>query len=397
MTRVILFTGKGGVGKTTTAAATALELSRRGHRVVVTSADPAHSLADVLDTELGSDPREVAPGCRAQQVDALDRMEASWGEVRTWLVDLLGWAGLSAMEAEELALLPGLEELVSLMEIESLAGSGEYDVVVVDCAPTAETIRLLSMPEVLDWYMRKAFPASRRLSRLVGPVVSRLSDVPMASPEVFDALERFHEKLVAVRELLADDSVTTARIVVTPEKVVLAEARRSYAYLSMFGYHCDAVVVNRVIPDGATGEFMETWRDAQALQMGEIPRWFAPLSVLSCPLEAGEIIGRDPLGSRGEALWAGVDPLADLSPGAPVQVEYRGSQPVLVLSLPHVERQEIDLVHSHGEELSVAVGPYRRNLMLPAGLRGRSVRRAAVHDDALRIEFGPCTTSEAGT
>ena len=183
MTRVILFTGKGGVGKTTTAAATALELSRRGHRVVVTSADPAHSLADVLDTELGSDPREVAPGCRAQQVDALDRMEASWGEVRTWLVDLLGWAGLSAMEAEELALLPGLEELVSLMEIESLAGSGEYDVVVVDCAPTAETIRLLSMPEVLDWYMRKAFPASRRLSRLVGPVVSRLSDVPMASPK----------------------------------------------------------------------------------------------------------------------------------------------------------------------------------------------------------------------
>lgn len=385
--RVLLFTGKGGVGKTTTASATAMELASRGHRVVVTSADPAHSLADVFAVRLGCEPLEVAPGCFAQQVDALDRMEESWGDVRSWLVELLDWAGLSVLEAEELAVLPGLEELVALMEIESLARSGSHDVVVVDCAPTAETIRLLSLPDVLDWYIRRAFPASRRLTRIAGPILAKVSDVPMATPEVFDAVERFHAQLISVRGLLTDDSLTTARIVVTPEQVVLAEARRTFTYLSMFGYHTDAVVVNRLLPQGTDDPFLGQMVEAQQRQMLNIAADFQPLRVVSSPHAGGEIIGTEPLSRHGSTLWGGVDPLEDLSPGAPVSIRYRDDHPVLVISLPNTSSEEIDLASTDGD-LAVAVGPYRRNLSLPSALRGRRVMRAEVADDELCIEFG---------
>lgn len=384
--RVLLFTGKGGVGKTTTAAATAVELASRGHRVVVTSADPAHSLADVLAVRLGCEPTEVTPGCFAQQVDALERMEDSWGDVRSWLVELLDWAGLSALEAEELAVLPGLEELVALMEIESLARSGSHDVVVVDCAPTAETIRLLSLPDVLDWYIRRAFPASRRLIRIAGPVLARVSDVPVATPEVFDAVERFHAQLISVRDLLTDDSRTTARIVVTPEQVVLAEARRTLTYLSMFGYHTDAVVVNRLLPLGSADPFLAQMVESQQQQMRNVAEDFQPLRVFSSPHAGGEIIGSEPLRRHGSTLWDGADPLSDFSPGSPVSVRYRDDHPVLVISLPNTTGKEIDLVSADGD-LTVAVGPYRRNLALPSALRGRRVVRAEVADDQLCIEF----------
>ncbi len=387
--RVLLFTGKGGVGKTTTAAATAMEIAARGHRVVVTSADPAHSLADVFDVELGGEPTEVAPLCRAQQVDVLERMERSWGDVRSWLVELLDWAGLSQLEAEELAVLPGLEELISLLEIESLARCGDHDVVVVDCAPTAETIRLLSLPDVLDWYIRRAFPASRRITRLVGPVLSRVSDVPLAGPAVFDSVERFHRQLTSVRELLTDHEVTTARIVVTPEEVVLAEARRTFAYLSMFGYHTDAVVVNRVLPRESSDPFMQRMIEAQAPLLRNLPETFHPLEVVESPHAGSEVIGAARLAEHGSVLWNGLDPLCDLAPGAPMSVRYHDDRPVLVMTLPNTASDQIDLTSVDGE-LAVALGPYRRSIALPVALRGRSVSRAEVSAGELRIEFEAC-------
>ncbi len=385
---MLLFTGKGGVGKTTTAAATALELAGRGHRVVVTSADPAHSLEDAFDLEIGSEPSSVAPRCDAQQLDALATVEESWGDIRTWLVDVFDWAGLSAVEAEELALLPGFEELVALMEIERLVAAGEHDVVVVDCAPTAETIRLLSLPNVLDWYIRHLFPASRRLTRVVGPVLARVSDVPVASPEVFDSLERFHRQLAAVRDLLTDPERTLARIVVTPERMVVAEARRTLTYLSLFGYRSDAVVVNRILPDDAEGSFVQQWREAQALQLDAIREGFDPLRVLRAGLGAEEIIGVDRLTLHGKAMWEGVDPVEALSAGVLMRMEHDDDLSRLHLQLPHVSAADVDLVESGGE-LAVAVGPYRRNLMLPSSLRGRKVVRARVVHPELVIEFAP--------
>ena len=392
--KVLLFTGKGGVGKTTTAAATAVELAQRGRRVVVTSADPAHSLADVFDVAVGPEPTAVAARCDAQQLDALARMEDSWGEIRSWMVAVLDWAGMSAVEAEELALLPGFEELVALMEIERLVNAGHHDVVVVDCAPTAETIRLLSLPDALDWYVRHLFAPSRRLARIARPVVSRLSDVPLASPEVFDAFEDFHSKLLRVRDLLTDPDTTRARIVVTPERVVVSEAMRTLTYLSLFGYRVDAVVVNRLLPaaDGDGGQavdgFMERMRDAQGRQMAGIGERFAPLRILTAELAADEVVGVDRLGDHGKRMWDGLEPEGRLSDMPGMRMEHDGDESRLVLPLPSVTSEEVGLVESGGE-LVVTVGPYRRNLALPSSLRSRPVTGARVRGSDLVVGFGP--------
>jgi len=386
--RTLLFTGKGGVGKTTTAAATALELASRGHRVVVTSADPAHSLADAFGVDLGDEPTEVAPRCHGQQVNALERMESSWAEIRTWLMEVFNWAGLSAVEAEELAVFPGFEELVALLEVDRLATCAEYDVVVVDCAPTAESVRLLSLPDILDWYMRRLFPASRRLTRLVGPVLSRVSDVPVAPSEVFDTAERFHRQLARVRDLLTDPTATSVRMVVTPERMVLAEARRTLTYLSLFGHHVDAVVVNRVLPGGHGDVFMDAWRAAQAEQLVAIEEAFAPLPLLTATHAPGEILGVEDLAAHGKAIWVDRDPLDDLSPGEHLRLEHRDGVAVLVMALPHVCGDDVDLADVGGH-LAVAVGPYRRNLVLPDSLKGRGVDSARVQDGHLEVFFAP--------
>jgi arsenite-transporting ATPase len=389
--QVLLFTGKGGVGKTTTAAAPALVLAERGRRVALTSADPAHSLADALEVPLGSTPVEVAPDCWAQQLDALERMESSWGEIRSWLVEVMDWAGLSAMEAEELAILPGFEELVALLEIDRLAGCGRYDVVVVDCAPTAESIRLLSLPDLLSWYMDRLFPASRRLTRLVRPVLARVSDLPVASGEVFDAVERFHHHLEEVRRLLTDAERTSVRLVLTPERMSVAEARRTHTYLALFGYHVDAVVANRVLPPEGRGAFLTSMRAAQRVQLDCIDEAFAPLPVLRAAHAPGEVLGAGALLEHGRGLWAARDPLDDLCPGRGLELEHRDGVAVLSIELPGATAHEVEVGQSD-TDLAVAVGPYRRNLALPDSLRHRPVRRARVRDGRLEVIFdGPVT------
>jgi arsenite/tail-anchored protein-transporting ATPase len=250
--RVLLFTGKGGVGKTTTAAATALAAANDGLRTAIMSTDPAHSLADSFGVELGDELVEVAPKCFAQQLDAQARMESSWGEIRDYLRGVFDWAGLDDVEAEELSVVPGLDEVFALGDIKTHAESGEWDVLVVDCAPTAETIRLLSLPDILAWYMERVFPMGRRMNRMIGPVLSRVTNLPVAGDEVFGASRRFYDRLDGVKELLADASVTSVRLVVNPERMVIAEARRTYTYLSLFGYRVDAVVANRLLPDEIT-------------------------------------------------------------------------------------------------------------------------------------------------
>ncbi len=385
--RVLLFTGKGGVGKTTSAAATALTLAARGKRVLVTSADPAHSLGDALGADLGTEPALVAPRCWAQQVDALERMEQSWGDIRGWLVDVFNWAGLSTVEAEELATFPGVEELVALLEIETLFGSGRFDVIVVDCAPTAESLRLLSLPDMLDWYMQKLFPASKRISRLVSPVLSRLTDIPMADPAVFTSGERLQRQLTRVRDLLTNPEITSVRLVLTPEKMVVAEARRSHTYLSLFGYHVDAAIINRLLPEHLSSEFMDDWRKAQSEQVKLIEEAFDPMTLLRAPLHPGEVLGPSALTEFGQEIWAEHDPESDLHPGRPLRMErdVNGSS-VLVMELPNVDGDEIRMTQQDCE-VSISVGPYRRNLLLPDSLRGRQVSSAIISEGELRLGF----------
>jgi arsenite/tail-anchored protein-transporting ATPase len=389
--RVLLFTGKGGVGKTTTAAATAVHLAAAGQRVLATSADPAHSLADSMDVALGSAPTEVRPGCWAQQLDARERLEESWNDIREWMLEVLDWAGVAAIEAEELAVVPGLDELFALTELESLVASGDYDTIVVDCAPTAETIRLLSLPDILSWYMDRLFPASRRLTRVVGPVLHRFTSLPVADDAVFRAGQRFYDQLDAVRRILSDPAVTSARLVVNPERMVIAEARRTYTYLSLFGYQVDAVVVNRVLPDVAADPWFEDWRRSQAAHLDTIGESFAPLPVFHAEHTGGEVVGLDALADLAGQLWSGVDPSCRLVDEQPLRMQREGNDVVLSVELPFTERDEVDLTRN-ADELFIALGPHRRNLLLPDSLRRREIRSASLVDGRLQIAFSPPPT-----
>ena len=260
--RIVLTTGKGGVGKTTVAAATAVHAAQCGHRTLVLSTDAAHSLADVLDAPLGHSVTEVAPRLEAQQLDGRRRLEESWSDIKGYLVELLGWAGADAIDAAELASLPGLDEVFALENLRDHAASGRYDLIVVDCAPTAETLRLLALPEILGWYLERVFPTHRRVARMTRPVLRRATSMPLAEDGLFDSFSRFAAGLDGVRELLADRSVTTVRLVTTPEQVVVAETRRTYAYLALFGYAVDALIVNRLVDETHSGPFFDEWRVA---------------------------------------------------------------------------------------------------------------------------------------
>lgn len=386
-TRILLFTGKGGVGKTTVAAATGLRCADAGLRTVVLSTDPAHSLAEALDVPLDSLARPITPLLWGQQLDATQRLEEAWGEVQRYLVSLLDWAGAGAIEAEELAVVPGLEEIFALADIKGYAESGDWDVVVVDCAPTAETLRLLSLPEILGWYIDRVMPAGRAMTQVVGPLLSRMTTLPLAGDAVFDSLRRFYDGLRGVRELLADPELASVRLVVNPERMVIAEARRTATYLSLFGYGLDAVVANRLLPEAVTDPWFKAWKESHAEHLAAIEAGFAPVPVLRAELAADELVGLEPLRSFGQALYGDCDAAAVLHADPPLRVEARGGGAVLSLALPFVEGDDLEIGHK-GDELLVRVGPHRRAVVLPDSLRRRAVRGATMVGDRLEVSFG---------
>ncbi len=387
-TRILLFTGKGGVGKTTVAAATALRCADAGLRTIVLSTDPAHSLADAFDTTLDSTPRPIAADLWGQQLDATERLEETWGDVQRYLVSLLGWSGAGAVEAEELAVVPGLEEIFALGDIKAFAESGDWDVVIVDCAPTAETLRLLSLPDVLGWYVDRLLPAGRSLTGLVRPVLQRVTSLPVAGDDVFDALRRFYDRLDGVKALLTDRALASVRLVVNPERMVIAEARRTATYLGLFGYAVDAVVANRLLPEAVTDPWFKAWKETHAEHLEAIEEGFAPVPVLRAELQSEEPIGLDRLRQLACALYHDLDAAAVLHQAEPLGVEGRGDDLVLSLDLPFADRDEMEVGRSP-EELLVRVGAHRRAIVLPDSLRRRDVRGATMVGDRLEVVFAP--------
>ena len=385
--RVLLVTGKGGVGKTTISAATAVNAADMGYRTLVMSTDPAHSLADAFQIDLGDQPTEILPMLAAQQINSQQRLEESWGEVRDALTDLFDWSGLKGIEAEELTVFPGMDEIFSLVTVRDHVRSGDYDLIVVDCAPTAETLRLLSLPEVLAWYMEKMFPIGRRVAKVVRPMLTKVTSMPVADDKVFAAVQRFYDRLDGIREILADPETTSARLVMNPEKMVIAEARRTYTYLGLFGYAVDAAIVNRVLPESVTDTYFAKWREIQKEHLAAVEEGFADVDIRHLPLFGEEMIGVDRLRTLGEALFGDEDPTAHLSTGRPFRVEDVGDDVVLVVSIPLAEKGEVDVVR-HGSELVVTVGPYRRSIILPDSLARRHVRRAQLVEGARRVTFG---------
>jgi arsenite/tail-anchored protein-transporting ATPase len=384
--RILLFTGKGGVGKTTVAAATALKAADSGLRTIVLSTDPAHSLADAFDVALDSAARRITDTLYGQQLDATERLEDTWGDIQEWLSRVFEWGGLDAVEAEELAVLPGLDEVFALADIKAYADSGEWDVVVVDCAPTAETLRFLSLPDILRWYMDRVFPAGRTLTNLMRPVLGAVTSLPIAGDAVFDSVRRFYDRLEGVRELLTDGRRSTVRLVVNPERMVVAEARRTATYLSLFGYRVDAVVANRLLPDEITDPWFKAWKETHAEHLAAIEDGFAPLPVLRADLASEELVGLDRLRVFADSLYDD-DPTGVLHEGEPMRVERRGDALVLVLELPFADRDELD-VGRRDDELLVRVGPHRRSIVLPDSLRRRDVVAARLEGGTLEVTFG---------
>jgi arsenite-transporting ATPase len=393
--RIVLFTGKGGVGKTTAASATALRLADRGLRTLLLSTDVAHSLADALDVPLGDAPTEVAPNLWAAQIDTQRRFERAWSDVQAFLVDLLARGGVDPVTADELTVLPGIDEVLALLAVRELAETERWDALVVDCAPTAETLRLLALPEALGWYLQRVFPVQRRLARAVRPVAAVLGRGDAIPPEtLFAALVRLSDELAGVRALLGDPEVTSVRLVLTPEAVVAAEARRTFTALALYGYSVDLVVANRVFPDGADA-WRQGWARAQREQLVRIRESFAGLPVRELAYLPAEPVGLAALREVGAALYGCADP-APTGPAAPqLRVEAEGDALVLCLPLPLAERGEVDAVRA-GDDLVVTVGGYRRVLSLPSALRRATVVGGRLEDGLLRVRFHPGVPAAGG-
>lgn len=388
--RVLLFTGKGGVGKTTTAAATAVHAARAGLKCLVVSTDAAHSLGDALGMRLdgaAGRPVEVEPGLSAQQVDAHARARRWWGDVQDYLLDVLDRTGIDPVVAEELSLLPGAEEVLALLELREQVEHGPWDLVVVDCAPTAESLRLLALPEALRWAMERVLPAGRLLVRTAGPVLGRAVGVPMPKDSVFASVQRLHHELGAVQEILAAPE-TSVRLVLTPEAVVVAEARRTLTSLALYGHRVDGIVANRVFPDG-DDPWRAAWAARQRELLAEVEASFGGLSIAVAPYRAAEPVGCDALADLARDLYgAGAEPWQPCDRPDPMRVERSGEEFVLVLDLPLARASDVDL-DRRGDELWVQVGGQRRVIALPSALRRCVVVGAAVRDGSLRVRFEP--------
>jgi arsenite-transporting ATPase len=382
--RVLLFTGKGGVGKTTTAAATAARAAAQGLKTLVLSTDPAHSLGDALGVELSGEPVEVANGLLAMQVDAQRAFERSWRDVQDYLRSVLERAGVDALQAEELTVLPGAEEVLALLELRKQARSDRYDLIVVDCAPTGETLRLLALPEALSWYVDKVFPVHRRAMRVVRPLLSRVAAVP--EDGVFEAIARLHAELSEVRELLTAPS-TSVRLVLTPEAVVLAEARRTLTSLALYGYRVDGLVANRVVPV-SDDPWMAGWVASQRTLLASIRTDAAPLPVLESPYAAGEPVGLDALLAFADTLYGTTDPTEVVRTEELLQVSRDSDGFLLSLALPLARIEDLELARS-GDDLVVTLGGHRRLLALPAALRRCTVAGARLVEARLVVRFEP--------
>lgn len=387
MTRVLLYTGKGGVGKTTLSAAAAVAAAADGHRTLVMSTDPAHSLGDVLAVDVvpGS-PQQLADRLWVEHIDARQLLERSWGAVQDYLTGVLSSAGVDSVSAEELTVLPGAEEVLSLLEVRDKVRTGDYDLVVLDCAPTAETLRLLALPEALDWYMRRIWPFERRVVSALRAPLSKAARMPMPDAGVLDAVERLHRDLGQVREVLTADGAAV-RLVLTPDSVVLAEARRTLTSLSLYGYRVDAALANRVFPPGRD-KWRTGWVNAQQERLVSARADLDPVPVLTVPYLAAEPVGLTDLAALAREVYPQGDPLALPAVDPPLHLERLGEQIVLVLRLPLAAKGDVDLAE-RGNELIVTVGSYRRVLALPGALQRYGIAGAGLAGGVLRVRFLP--------
>jgi arsenite-transporting ATPase len=366
---------------------------------MIVSTDIAHSLGDAFNVELGPEPTEIAPNLWGQESDVFHNVTKYWGRIQEYAASVLRWRGLDDVMAEEMTVLPGMDEVGSLLWIAEHHDSGSYDVIVVDAAPTGETLRLLSLPDAARWWMEKIEPVGRRISKLTGPIIQRVVGMPMPGADVFDAGEELFRKLERMHQLLIDPARTSVRVVLTLEQVVIKEAQRSFTYFHLYGYPTDLVVANRILPDQAW-QYFRGWYEAQQRYGPMVEQTFAPIPVRYAPFFDREVVGLEMLRELGMALYAETDPTQPYYRGRPYSVTRDDGEFVLRVELPFASKEEISLSR-HADEIVIDVGAWRRNLVLPRALIGAPTRGAKFDDHVLKIRFaaptrGPVSISTNG-
>jgi arsenite/tail-anchored protein-transporting ATPase len=391
--RTILYTGKGGVGKTSVAAATAVRCAAGGRRTLILSTDPAHSLSDSLQAELGSQPTDVAKNLQAAEIDAQHELSRHWRGVQDWFGELLMQRGLDRISAEELTVPPGVDELFSLLRLREHHASGEWDVIVIDCAPTGETMRLLSFPEAARWWLEKVVPLERAIVAAAAPLARTVLDIPLPTGAVFNDIQRLSANLIAMDRILRDTEHSTIRLVMAPDRMVIGEAMRTFTYLNLYGYLTDAVIVNKVFPEDVGGYFAG-WREHQQEQLQLVRSAFEPVPVLEVPYFDREVIGTEMLALVGAELFdagragtkAGASPDAILHDTITQSIESDEHGAKLRLTIPFAKKEEIGLKQV-GLELIVTAANQRRTIMLPPTLAAYKPISATYVDGILEVSF----------
>lgn len=391
--RIIFFAGKGGVGKTSVTAATGLKVSRSNKRTIILSLDVAHSLSDIFDLDKDlmdhnrGKPVQVAENLWIQELDIQEEIQENWGAIHQYLSVLLNTSGLDEILAEELAVLPGMEEVSLLLYINRYVQKGEYDAVLLDCAPTGESLRFISVPTTLEWYIKKIFRFEKTLARYIRPVAKKLYDIPLPGNDYFDAIERLFQRLEGIDRILTDPEITTVRLVTNPEKIVLKETQRAFMYFYLYQMHIDAIIVNRVFPEQVCDQYFSGWRKTQEKYLAQAETYFAPIPIFPISLFREEVLGPDRLGRLADELYGDKDPLDRFFVGRAFQLSKENGQYRLSLKLPFVGKEHIELNKS-SDELIVRVGGFKMNLLLPRQVAAARSVRARLDNQYLQVYFG---------
>ena len=392
--RIILFSGKGGVGKTTISAATGYRLAQLGKKVIIVSLDPAHSLADSFDIpeeeriKAKGLPIKVLDNLEIQEIDIQEEIDRYWGEVYRFIELLFNTTGLHEILSEELAILPGMEEITSLLYVNKYYNEGKHDVLILDLPPTGESIRFVSMPIVMKWYMKKIFKTERLIMKVARPTVGRMTDVPLPDEEYFKALETFYERLKGVDEILINPEITSIRIVSNPEKMVLKESQRAFLYFLLFGVNVDAVVVNKVIPEEIFEKedcsFFKNWLNIQKKYIKEIEDYFSPVPVFKVPLLQEEVVGLEKLEKLAKLVYGEEDPSKVFHKEIPYKIEHKDGKYIIRIKAPGIKKETVSLVKGE-DEIVVRVGNFKSHIMLPRKLRNLEPEKAKVEGDEILI------------
>lgn len=386
MKRIILYTGKGGVGKTTVAAATALKCARLGYKTIVVSTDPAHSLRDSFNKELGPEPKKIRDNLFGQEIDVYYSVEKYWGKLTEFLQSLLGWMNVDDILAEEFSVFPGMEEISAFLWVHNHYHEADYDVIIVDSAPTGETLKLLSLPDIARWWLVKIFPIEKRVMKVIKPAIRVVSDMPLPEEKTYDAIEILFEKLDAIRQVFADPKVTSIRLVMNLENMVIKETQRAYTYLNLYGYPVDSLIINRTMPEELDHPYFKKWRKKQKKYRKDIDDMFSPLPMFDAPLFSEEIQGLKALDKFSTELFDHIDPTKIFYSEKQYKVVKNNDNFEMHIKLPFVTKKEVELFQV-GDELTIHIENQRRNIFLPNFLAKLSVKKANFDGDILKVVF----------